>query len=76
MAYTRVEPWGEEREDWRAAMVASTIANVNRGKSQKPFKPEDFMPDVGGKRKKSADELLEVVEGLNAAFGGKDKRGH
>jgi hypothetical protein len=33
-----------ERADMHAAIVASVIANVNRGKGQKAFTPEDFMP--------------------------------
>jgi hypothetical protein len=43
-AYFDQEPWGEERADLRSAIVASTIANVNRGKGRKPFRPRDFMP--------------------------------
>jgi len=44
MAYSRLEPWGEERDDLRMGIVASVIANSNRGKNQKPFKPTDFIP--------------------------------
>jgi len=44
MAFYSIEPFGEQRADLRAAIVASVIANSNRGKNQKPFKPEDFMP--------------------------------
>lgn len=44
MAYSKLEPWGEERADLRAGIVASTIANSNRGKGQKPYKPQQFMP--------------------------------
>lgn len=46
MAYFSMEPWGTETEDWRAGMVASTIANVNRDpkKQKKPFEPKDFVP--------------------------------
>jgi len=45
MAFFSLEPWGTEVEDWRAAMVASVIANVNRDpKKRKPYEPKDFMP--------------------------------
>lgn len=45
MAYAQVEPFGETAAFWRAGMVASVLANVNRPKKgQKAFKPEDFMP--------------------------------
>lgn len=42
-AYYHLEPFGEERADLRSGIVASTIANVNRGKDVKPFSPADFM---------------------------------
>ena len=45
MAFFSLEPWGTEVEDWRAALVASVIANVNRDpKKGKVFQPTDFMP--------------------------------
>lgn len=46
MAFFSLEPWGTEVEDWRAGMVAATIANVNRDtkRQRKPFQPSDFMP--------------------------------
>ena len=47
-AYYNLEPWGEERADLRAGIVASTIANVFRGKGSPPKKPKDFMPDFKG----------------------------
>lgn len=39
-------PWGEERQDYRAGIVASTVANMS-GKTLKrgnESKPRDFMP--------------------------------
>lgn len=44
LAYYAAEPFGEDRADLRAGIIASTIANVNRGKGDKPYKPRDFMP--------------------------------
>jgi hypothetical protein len=40
----RLRPWGDYAEDLRAGVVASTIANVRRGKDVTPYKPADFMP--------------------------------
>lgn len=46
-AYCAVEPFGPQAEYWRAGLIASVIANVNRTKkSQKAFTPEDFMPQM------------------------------
>ena len=44
MAFYRLEPFGEERADVRAGIVASVIANVNRRKGAKAFTARDFMP--------------------------------
>lgn len=46
MALYELEPWGPMRSDLAAGVVASTIANVHRGKDQAAFKPLDFMPIV------------------------------
>lgn len=40
----------------------------------KVYKPEEFLVWKPRKRKKSSKELLQIVEALNAAFGGKDLR--
>lgn len=54
MEYYALEPFGAERDNLHAALIASTIANVHRGKNQKAFKAEDFM--LSSKRPKSKDE--------------------
>jgi hypothetical protein len=41
--YYKVEPFGQERADLQAGVVASTIANVNRDKKSKVYKPGDFL---------------------------------
>lgn len=43
VALHRISPIGEWREDFQSAVIAQTIANVNRGSGVKPFKPSDFM---------------------------------
>jgi hypothetical protein len=62
-----------ERQDWRAAMLASVIANVNRGPDTEPFQPIDFMPFHKKEPAKPTD-LLAKIEQLNAVFGGRDER--
>jgi hypothetical protein len=65
-AYYSLEPWGAEVEDWRAGMIASTIANVNRDpkKQRKPYTPKDFMPqrDVPQKEEQTWEEQAEILE--------------
>lgn len=52
MRYAQVEPFGEERADMRAGIIASTTANsiialinsLSKSKLRRTFKPIDFMP--------------------------------
>ena len=64
-----------ERLDYRAGMICSTIANVNRNKDTKPepWMPEDFFPSRNAKQKsraQSPDDMLATVKIWNAALGG------
>ncbi len=43
-AFSRIRPFGERVEWMRFAMIAMVIANVNRGKDQRAYRLEDFMP--------------------------------
>jgi hypothetical protein len=56
MAFYNVDPWGEERADLRAALIACTIANVNRGEGQEPFEIEQFLLNVGERALAREDE--------------------
>lgn len=60
MAYNQIEPFGEERADLRAGIVASTIANVNRGKGQ-PMKPADFMPKFDRRETDQDPNLMKAM---------------
>lgn len=85
-AYYELEPWGEERADLRAGIVASTMANTARDpkKRQKPYRANEFMPQFAGADRESDGEdederpawegQLRYVEMLNAIFGGRDLR--
>ena len=45
IAYQNIEPFGEWRDDLRAGIMASTVANSVRAKGQQAAKPSDFMPE-------------------------------
>lgn len=47
LAFYSQHPFGDQRADWRAGVVASTMANMWGGKGK--FAPGDFM--LHGKRK-------------------------
>jgi hypothetical protein len=68
LAYSALEPWGEERDDLRMAIIASTIANVNRGKGQKAFTPDQFMPSFEQETEEQAAERM--IARARAALGG------
>lgn len=65
----------EERKDFRIAKLGSIIYNANnvkrKGGSKKAWFPQDFLPK---KEKSNWQDQLMLVEILNKAFGGLDKR--
>lgn len=74
-AYAQLEPFGPPAQFWQAALIASTLANVNRTKKeQKAFTPEDFMPrsmveepeqtdDVGAKILQTFQAMADLPQG-------------
>jgi len=77
--YAILEPFGETRADLRAAIIASTVANVHRGKKQRPFKLADFMPKFGKeaeRQRPTPQQLSTKVFWINRLLGGRyiDKR--
>lgn len=71
MAFEKVEgPIGPARGDVQAAVVAMTVANVNRGK-RRPFKLSDFVPTWDrDSRAQSTDQMIAAVKQMNRAMGG------
>jgi len=69
IAYSRLEPWGEERDDLRMGIIASTIANANRGKGQKAYTPQQFMPQFEQETEEEAQARL--MAKVMTALGGK-----
>jgi hypothetical protein len=49
MKFVEVEPFGEERADYRAASIVQMIANMNRDVKKHPdgFKIDDFLLRFG-----------------------------
>jgi hypothetical protein len=65
-------PLGRRRNDIQAATIAATIANANRGKGGRKFKMTDFLIPYGETRK-SPQQMLETIKGLNRAMGGEER---
>lgn len=86
-AYFRLEPMESRRADWRAAMLAALLENMLLG-PKPPAQIGDYMPvffrpalnveEVEAQERKETEErqkmLLQKIELLNRAFGGKDLR--
>ena len=72
LLYAETNPWGEKRADWRAAMVAATMASLWRGKGQRRPKIGDFLPKFKRRRKKekTPKDHLRAMVGLARLFGG------
>ncbi len=51
LAVYRLSPFGDERADLRAGIIASTVANCHATRRSKAFEPADFMPQFEGNRK-------------------------
>lgn len=68
MAYHQLEPWGEERADLRAGIIASTLANINRDPKRhpEPYGATDFMPYH--QRDQAAAETVTTPEARSASI--------
>jgi hypothetical protein len=79
MAFAQVEPFGVERADLQAALVASTVANTARNpkKRRRPFEVKEFLLQFWARAtapQQSWQDQLRIVEMLNVAFRGRDLR--
>jgi hypothetical protein len=67
-AFYMLEPWGSERSDLQAGIVASVIANVNRSKHARSYTPHDFMPKfTRTARRQSNLEIQNVFKVMSAS---------
>lgn len=62
-----ISPWGQQRDDLRAGVIASTVANVHRDPKRRPtpFRPLDFMPfDERDDRERNRDLSRRLLAAL------------
>lgn len=64
------QPFGDERADLRAGIIAAVIANVNRDPDRKklPFTPLDFMPYAKQEQRQTAEQQKEIVSLIKQAM--------
>ena len=72
LAFERIAgPLGPDRADVQAGIVASTIANVNRGKRGRKYKPADFIPQWSRPGARTPQQMRTKLIELTRRFGGK-----
>lgn len=72
MAYAQLDPFGERRADLRIARLMAFQANMWRGKNQRAYRVEEFMPKFGEpKRQKSNTEIYQLLR-TAVILGGKN----
>jgi len=76
MVFSKMEPFGSEVDLLGHAIVAATIANVNRQKGTKPYNPSDFMPKFSGETRKeqTVEEQVQIAAMMTIGLGGQDLR--
>lgn len=69
-AYYAHDPFGGERGDIQAAIVAQVVANANRGK-RAAYRLTEFMPKWGRRPEQSIQELMAAGRHIAAVCSGK-----
>lgn len=71
-AYFEIEPFGEERADYRMAILGSFLGNVlyqaHTGKEDNPFEVKDLMPKFGATDEPEPMSKEDAVMALDAIF--------
>lgn len=67
-AYDLLDPFGEERDDYRMGMVCCALLNPQRKKGAPPFKPSDWMPKFGERFYVRDEPDVPVDMQVNRAF--------
>lgn len=76
MAYSRIEPWGEERADYRAALICKISADIATPKGKQPMKLQDFLLKFDREPKvQTTEEMIGTVAQINAIYGDQDNEG-
>ena len=71
LAYYRLEPWDEDRADWRMAQLCTLVANALRGKSGRRAKVKDFMwESCAEDRQQTPEDHRRLFGAIAAATGG------
>lgn len=77
MAYYELEPFGQDRADIPAAVVAAQVANTIPRKGGRAVSPNDYLPMIGGRgrRGQTAEQQKAVAKALGEALRRRRQRG-
>lgn len=65
----------EKRADFRAGQIAAVVANVNRRKNRKPYRPADFFASLKpARREQTPEEQRAALLGIARMSGAVIKR--
>ena len=81
MAYSTIEPFGQEADYLGHAITSATVANATEAtvkalgskSPMKQHKVSEFMPDFN-KQEQTPDQMIQIAEMFTAANGGQDLR--
>lgn len=68
LAFSRIEPIGADRDDFRAAYIACMNYNLNRPRKAPAKKPSDFMFDWDGRKKDKSAEIHATMMAYTRAW--------
>lgn len=74
MAYARVEPWGEWRADYRAALICYTMYRLLAAKDSPRMSVDDWIPDFEPAKELTPEDFVQKLLGMTAAAGGEIRR--
>lgn len=60
IAYHAIAPFGTERDNLHAGMIAAAVYNVHRGRG-KPLQPDDFLLQFAKPQQRTADDLYQTL---------------
>lgn len=71
MAFSSLEPFGEERQDWRHASLQALHANIWKKKGQSRRTPKQFLLKFGERKQQSMKEMELALMNTFINMGGK-----
>lgn len=71
LAYYRLEPWDEDRADWRIAQLCTIVVNALKGKRGRQAKVRDFMWGLcSEEQQQTPEDHRRIFGAIAAATGG------